>query len=767
MKRKIIYLLILIFSVRGAAYAQDFYDISTIQEIKLTFAQSNWDALLDQLKATDEEAYLVATSAEINGVLFDSVGVKYKGNSTYNANNLKNPMHIELNYIHKNADYLGYSDVKLGNGAADPTFVREALSYEILSKYMVAPRANFVKMWINGVYWGVYSNQESINKKLIKAHLFTDGDNPLFKCNPVGGAGPGSNSGNPDLVYSSADSTAYYSKYELKSDYGWAQLLNLMATLKNSPDQIETILDVDRALWMLAFNDVLVNLDSYTGSFAQNYYLYQDKNGRFIPIVWDLNMSFGGFTMLTSGGGPGGGGQLSIVQMQQLDPLVQSTNASRPLIQKLLANPVYKRQYLAHIRTILAENFANTAYRTRALEMQAVIDQAVLEDTKKFFTYQNFSNNIDNQSTGGGGLGGNVTGITQLMNARNTYLNGTSALSPIAPSITNVAPSTGTPIPGQLVWITASVANATTVTLGYRDKSWTVFQKTPMWDDGAHQDGSAGDGVFGASIVADAIENQYFIYAENSSSGRFSPERAEYEFYHLNTVLPTPILGQVVINEFLANNQAGSTDEFGQKEDWLEIYNRSSEALDLAGLRLTDNPINPGKFVFPLGSVVLPNAYLIVWLDEDGGQGINHASFKLSSGGEFLMLSDSSGVVFDSLSFGQQIADLSFGRYPNGTGAFQYMPTTFNASNSLTSAVFSSQHPVGVRLSPNPAGDFIQIESAAPLGMVRILNNVGQKLVEIDGLQNNVVQMSLLDLTPGLYWVQIQGVGIRSFIKGQ
>ena len=767
MSKITIFLFSLIFFVSGAVHAQDFYDVSTIQEIKLTFEQTNWDALLDQLKATDEEAYLLALSVEINGVMFDSVGVKYKGNSTYNANNLKNPLHIELNYVHPNADYLGYSDVKLGNGAADPTFVREALSYEILSKYMVSPRANFVKLWINGTYWGVYSNQESINKKLVKAHLYTDGDNPLFKCNPVGGAGPGSNSGNPDLVYSSADSTAYYAKYELKSNFGWAQLLSLMGTLKNSPEQIASILDVDRALWMIAFNDVLVNLDSYTGSFAQNYYLYQDENGRFIPIVWDLNMSFGGFTMLTSGGGPGGGGQLSITQMQQLDPLVQSTNASRPLIQKLLANPVYKRQYLAHIRTILAENFANTAYRTRALEMQAVIDQAVLEDTKKFFTYQNFSNNIDNQSTGGGGFGGNVTGITQLMSARNTYLNGTSALSPIAPAITNVTTSTGTPIPGQLVWITATVANATTVTLGFRDKSWTVFQKLPMWDDGAHEDGAAGDNVFGASIVADAVENQYYIYAENASAGRFSPERAEYEFYHLNTALPSPIKGQVVINELLANNQAGSTDEFGQMEDWLEIYNRSSEALDLVGLQLTDNPSNPGKFFFPRGSVILPHDYLMVWLDEDGGQGINHASFKLSGSGEFLMLSDSTGVVFDSVSFGQQLADISFGRYPNGTGNFEQMPTTFDAPNSLTSAVVTQQDPGGLRLSPNPAGDVLQVESTTPLGVVRIVDLVGRKLVELDGQQNKTLRVSVADLKPGPYWVQVQHSGAHVFVKGQ
>lgn len=764
MQKSIFPFVIISFLCLNRLFSQGFYDIEQIQEIKLTFSQTNWDAQLDQLKATDEEAYLLAASVEVNGIVFDSVGVKYKGNSSYNANNQKNPMHIELNYVHKNADYDGFSDIKLGNGFSDPSFVREALSYEIVGKYMVAPRANYAKLWINGVYWGVYSNQESINKQLIKAHLYTDGNNPLFKCNPVGGAGPGSSGNNPDLVYSSADSTAYYSKYELKSDYGWAQMLTLMSTLKNNPAQIESILDVDRALWMIALNNVLVNLDSYTGSFAQNYYLYQDENDRFIPIIWDLNMCFGGFPMLGSVGG--GGGALSVTQMQQMDAAVQSTNASRPLIQKLLANPVYKRQYLAHIRTILAENFATADYKTRALELQALISQAVQDDTKKFYTFANFTSNIDNTvSTGGGGGGfGNVPGITLLMNARNTFLNSTALLSPVAPTITEVAPSTATPVPGQEVWITAKITDASTVTLGHRSQFWAVFEKTPMFDDGAHQDGAAGDGIWGAALIADNVENQYYIYAENANAGRFSPERAEYEFHSFGTSLPAPAPGQVVINEFLTNNQNGATDEFGQKEDWLEIYNRTGNAFDLAGLQLTDKAGTPNKFIFPRGSVILPNGYLMVWLDEDGGQGLTHANFKLSNNGEFLMLSDSNGVVYDSLSFGAQTADISFGRYPNGIGTFQTMPTTFAQENSLVSAVNELYSKAEFNLYPNPAGDFIQVQSSQNMGNVVVQNALGQALIQInaDGQQN--VQIPLNGIAPGMYWVRVQGAGVRAFV---
>ena len=99
--------------------AQSFYDMGTVQTIEITFAQSNWDALLDAEKAGND-GYIMAHSVSINGVVFDSVGVKYKGNSTYNANRAKNPFHIELD-TYKDHIYEAYTDIKLSNAY---TFVK-------------------------------------------------------------------------------------------------------------------------------------------------------------------------------------------------------------------------------------------------------------------------------------------------------------------------------------------------------------------------------------------------------------------------------------------------------------------------------------------------------------------------------------------------------------------------------------------------------------------------------------------------------------------
>lgn len=755
------FLTLLILSLSAfSARAQSFYDIDQVQEIKLSFFQTNWDAKLDSLKAVNEEAYLLAKSVEINGEVFDSVGVKYKGNSTYKASNAKNPLHIELDYVRTGQNYKGLKDIKLGNGYYDATFVREALSYEILQQYMAAPKANFAKLYIEGVYYGVYSNQQSINKPFVREHFGTTGQNPFFKCNPQSVGGPGG-SGYPDLVYSSADSTAYYKKYERKSDYGWRELLNLMDTLKNRPNSAHKVVDIDRALWMHAFNAVTVNLDSYTGVFGQNYYLYQDDNGRFLPVIWDLNMGFGGFPALASGS------SLTVAQMQNLDPLTQSTNASRPLISKLLANPTYKRMYLAHVRTLFQENFADSTYRKRALEMQAIISADVLADTKKFYTNAQFTSNIDAALSGGGGFG-SIPGITQLMNGRYNYLKANANFTALSPTLSAPAFSPTTPASGATVQVTASVQNAISVWVGTRASVGDVFQRSPMFDDGLHDDGAASDGIYGGTFTAGEAKTQIYLYAENATSGRFLPERAEYEFINLPSTLPLPNPGDVVINEILASNTNGAKDENAEYEDWVELYNKTAQAQSLFGLYLTDKADNPDKWEFPNGTFIPASGFLIVWADEDSSQGPLHANFKLSAGGEFVMLSNGAGVVHDSISFGQQQSDISVGRFPNGTGGFVTMPTTFGKTNSLTNSTGEAgAEGIALRIFPNPATAELVLSSGdTALRDVAVYDSGGrifyQQIFDSPTAEH---RMAVADWPAGAYFVRVNGATAATFLK--
>jgi len=730
-------------------FAQDFYDLSTIQTIEITFAESNWDQLLDNEKA-GADGYILAQSVSLNGIEFDSVGVKYKGNSTYNPNQTKNPFHIELD-TYKDHQHQGFTDIKLSNVAKDPSFLREVLSYQILRQYMDTPLSNYANVYVNGTLMGLYSNSEAISKKFVNKY-FGSKTNTFVKCNPPGGAGPQSNDF-PSLEYLGEDSTNYYAAYELKSDNGWNELIDLCDTLENHIADIEQILDVDRALWMLAFDNILVNLDSYIGAFTQNYYLYRDHHGRFVPVVWDLNESFGRFSMT------GSSNLSSTTAKQQMSHLLNQNDSNFPLVQQLLSIPMYKRMYIAHCKTILLENFDNNAYYTAAESHQTTIDAAVQADVNKFFSYANFTSNLDNDvSGGGGGPGGGATpGIANLMNARSSYLLGQSDFTQTQPSISNVNPSNPMPIIGETITISASVSDENAVYLGYRSELDGPFTRIVMYDDGAHNDGAANDGVYGTTVNINTAFIQYYIYAENDNAGMFSPQRAEHEYHSLTATTTTTTGGGLVINEFMASNDAAIADQDGEFDDWIELYNNTTESIDLEGYFLSDDANELMKWAFPSGTSIDGSGYITIWADNDEEQNGLHAGFKLSAAAESIFLVDATGTIIDEVSYIDQTADISFGRFPNGTGDFQTMSPTFNAENiGITSTFTLDEKQLDIKVFPNPAQTsfFIEINDQQQKERVVWVYDLNGKIIHQDTIVKNT-WINTEGWVAGLYIIKI------------
>jgi hypothetical protein len=657
-------------------FAQDLYDINTVQEIRIEFEQSNWDYLMDTAKAGNE-TYLMAKSVTINGVEYDSVGVKYKGNSTYRANQVKNPFHIELD-TYKEQDYQGYKDIKLSNAYKDPSFIREVVSYRILRDYMIAPQSNFANVYVNNKLIGLYVSSESIGKTFVNKY-FGSKNKSFFKCNPPDGAGPGTNS-IPNLVYLGQDSVSYMNAYELKSDYGWKDLIELTNTLSNHTDDIESVLDVDRALWMLAFDNLLVNLDSYIGGFAQNYYLYKDASGRFNPIVWDLNESFGTFTN-------SGTVQLNNTQSKiSLTPTLHINDAAWPLVQKILANPTYKKQYFAHMKTMIKSSISNNSYFEFAESLHPIIDEAVQNDPNKFFTYSDFKKNLtDDIISGGGPMATSAPGISNLMDNRAEYLLNLAEFQSTAPEINDISISDNSPSINTNINITANISNANYVYLAHRNADYIEFVKIQMYDDGNHNDLEAGDNIYGAELYIENKATEYYIYAENSDAGIFSPERAEFEFYTINAEVSNEEIPDIVINEFMADNDNIIADPQGEYEDWIELYNNSDKPISLKDWYLSDDPAEPDKWQFSDVSIDA-GGYLLIWADDDiEDEGI-HADLKLSKGGEYIGLYDANLNMIDSYTFGEQSTDISEGRYPNGTGDFTLMEVPTPGKENMISA---------------------------------------------------------------------------------
>jgi len=747
MIKKLSFLIVICFYL-NKVNAQSFYDINTVQLIEIQFSYPNWDYMMDTAKA-GAGGYIMADWVRINGTQFDTVGVKYKGNSSYNPNKVKNPLHIELDHFNDYHIYDGITDIKLNNGFKDPTFVRETIAYFIARSYMSAPLANYARLYINSDYIGLYTNVESITRKFVNKHFFSK-SNAFFKCNPVY-----TTNGKSNLVYLGADSTLYFNSYELKSDIGWQDLIELCDILKFNPNNMNYVLDIDKVLWMHAFNNLLVNLDSYLGAICQNYYLYKADNGSFNTVVWDLNEAFGCFN------NAGVGTPLNLTQMQHLSPWLHLNNTERPLLQRILNIPLYKRMYMAHYKTMFNDFFLNNYYLHLADSFQNIIDTFVLSDIHKMYTYNDFHNNI-NQSVAGMGM---IPGITELMVPRKNYLQNHPDWQHQQPAISNVHCADSLVSFNDTVTIRAQVADALIVYLGYRYSKFDRFTRTQMYDDGLHNDLGAGDGIYAIQIPLLSHTLEYYVYAENANAGMFSPEKAEFEFYSLNTNTGLLSYGDVVINEFMAINNSTIADASGNFGDWIELYNNTSQTLVLDGVFMSDNFNQPYKWQFPTGTTIDANGYLLLWADNASFPNELHASFKLSGSGERLIISYDNGYVVDSVSFGVQTSDISYGRYPNGIGSFSFMSPTPLATNSPLS-VRDNLILSRFKIYPNPTTGLFFIEGEALEISSFIITDVhGRSVLSVDKIHAAKYLCDASFLPTGIYNILINRIYPVKLIK--
>jgi hypothetical protein len=389
-------------------------------------------------------------------------------------------------------------------------------------------------------------------------------------------------------------------------------------------------------------------------------------------------------------------------------------------------------------------------------------------DSFKFYSYNDFISNLTSDISGGGGPGpGRSTpGITNLMNGRYSYLMGLSDFLATEPTISDIKTSTDSPIVGEKMVITANVIDEDDVVLRYRTQIRAPFSKVIMYDDGQHNDGAADDNVYGAEIAIESAITEYYIYAENSTIGKFSPTNAEHEFYSIKSAVETAE-GDIVINEFLASNDFTIADQDGDYDDWVEVYNKGIEAIDLEGYTLTDDITDFTLFTFPAGTMIQPNDYIIVWADKDTDQDGYHADLKLSASGESLYLTNAELAIIDSVNFGAQETDISYGRYPNGTGDFRAMTPSPSAENIGTvSSVNEWGLEYKLNIYPNPAKEQINISYEKGISSIVILDLNGKALLSNNNLAPQIVQNISIDyLQTGTYFIRINDNVYVQFVK--
>ena len=152
---------------------------------------------------------------------------------------------------------------------------------------------------------------------------------------------------------------------------------------------------------------------------------------------------------------------------------------------------------------------------------------------------------------------------------------------------------------------------------------------------------------------------------------------------------------RVVISEVMASNGTWSNTH---AYDWVELHNVSGKSIDLSGWMLSDSPKNPGKFVFPKGTTVKKDGYVLVYCTGDaslspGKGGTFYAPFKLSASGDDVVLTDPEGVTEAQVAFGQQYGNISWG-LPKGGSAYGYFASgTPGAANGAKAYASRAETP--------------------------------------------------------------------------
>jgi hypothetical protein len=498
------------------------FDPSILRQMDVTFEDGNYHSVLVDAFFNNPSLRIPA-NVTIDGISVDSVGVRYKGNSTFclplDVGSVKVPYNLDFNHWISGQDLMGYNKVKLANAWLDPTYCKEYIASRIYRKYLPTPEINLIELHTQGDYTGLYVNTESINRQFLNKH-FDENDGVLFKCDGAGvfcgEDGEGTDGGVPSLGYLGADTTNYYDSYTIKSDYGWEALLDLINTLEFAPEDLGDVLNIDRVLWAMAVNTVVSNLDTYNGYYVHNYYLYQDVEGRFQMIPWDFDNSFVGAIMGWSYWNPN--------DVYNFDPFFTGNGASwdnRPLVQYLYSQPLYRQLYLAHIRTIMEESMEVQEIAEEISAFQTLANDAAQSDSNALFPFTYFNTNVFSAFWSDWGFGG----ILSTVEARMNFLSSHPEVSDAGPVMGSVAVENGTvQVPTidatglELMWTTGDIASN--------------FQSIAMSDDGTQGDAVVGDGTFTALLPDTGGENLlFYIRASNADAISLSPARAEYEYY--------------------------------------------------------------------------------------------------------------------------------------------------------------------------------------------------------------------------------------------
>ncbi|SDC30876.1 CotH kinase family protein [Williamwhitmania taraxaci] len=638
-----------------------------------------------------------------SGVTADTlqeVGVRLRGNTSRVSQ--KKSFKVSFNTFVQGRKYHGLEKLNLNGEHNDPSIIRSKLGWDILNASGVpSPRANHVRLYINDKYYGLYINVEHVDEVLVKNRFGNNGGN-LYKClYPA------------DLTYKGSSGSAYQGTnsagriYDLKTNVAaddYTDLANFIGILNNSsitelPQKLEQVFNVNSYLKYMAMEVLTGHWDGYSYN-KNNFYLYHNQaTNKFEFIPYDLDNTFGidwfGINWATRNVYSWANG-----------------SESRPLTKRLLSIKTYRDRYTFYLKQLINNSFGSSQLEPKISRIKGMITPYASEDTYRSLDYGWSLNDFSNsyiQALGAHVKYGLIPYITTRRSQVLVQLE-TVDIAPVISNATHYAVSYKLPIT-----ISATVEDedvAPVVKLFYSMNGGTFLELNLA----KNRLGQYADTL---APLTNPSKISYYITASDSKHQQTrEPISGNYTID-----LKQQTTSTLYINEIMANNNQTLTDNAGDFDDWIELFNGGAQDIWLGDKFLSNHSYNPNQWPLP-DTIIKAGGYMVFWADDNEIQGKMHTSFKLNKEGEEIILFDSeeNGYRFiDGFMFPHMDNDISYGKLPNGTGPVMLMNSPTPGTANVGGGPNSKTKIPEVMAYPNPFAESVIIKlSEIPKGNITV-----------------------------------------------
>jgi len=686
------------------------YSDSTVARIDISIDPSLLEWIYNNVESDSEHfATMHFTNSFINETI-DSIGFRLRGNTSRYSQ--KKSFKISFNTFVGGREFYGVDKLNLNGEHNDPSIIRSKLCFDLFNDIrMTASRAIHTEVYINGQYYGLYISVEHIDDEFLDKN-FEDPSGNLWKClYPA------------DLVYLGEDPSLYQlvvngrPVYELKTNEetnDFSQLARLVKIINNTPDNLladslEKVLSVPEVIKYFAMNILVGEWDDYW-SLMNNYYLYHNPaEDKFHWIPYDYDNTYG---IDWSGNNWANADPYNF-------PMVVA--GDRPLATRLMENSQYRNLYTRFLIFFRERIFRLNLWESRIDSIKNLITPYAEEDTFRTKDY-GFSMNDFHQSYSASVYSNRHVkkGLKQFINERyNSIISQLNYIPDSSPIVYDIKWNPEIPYSDDSVYVTVaaySYEGLSEVSIHFTPSGSTSHEVFPMNFQPINQTKiveEADRWVGTIPPLGEGNSGSFKIFVKDVNQNSVSYPR------HKSIFINSPVIinSNLVINEFCADNDNIIADSTGDYDDWVEIFNPTTESVSLSGMYLTDKPNNLTKWQFPENINIGPGEYLIIWCDEEQEQGLLHTNFALSTNGEFVGLTSSDGVtIIDSITFGPQSTDISYGRFPDASSNWQFFNQPTPGSTNNTTDVEEPSLPLNFELTayPNPFNPSTKIKFVIP-----------------------------------------------------